>query len=156
MMRIYARVEHGAYVECITPVTYTADLEVVHAGAESRIGKEVPIVERFTPEMVSTLVDITDLNPAPKIGWLYDGEHFAVQVPFEESPEEILAANKLQMDKLLTRASSAMTPLLVALQLGDATIEETELARKWQSYCRSVKSVDLKVKAPAWPNLPAL
>lgn len=153
-MRTYARVEHGIYVECINPVTHTADPDDMAVGAGSRIGVEVPVEERFTPEVVSTLVDITDISPKPQVGWLYNGVDFAAPSVVEETPAEILAANKLQMDECLNRASSAMTPLLVALQLGDATEEETDLARQWQAYCRSVKVVDLMLKSPVWPESP--
>lgn len=51
-------------------------------------------------------------------------------------------------------ASKVMTPLLVSLQLGDATEEETAKAKAWQAYCRALKTVDLMAQSPAWPDKP--
>ncbi|MFL1562490.1 tail fiber assembly protein [Pseudomonas sp. O64] len=51
-------------------------------------------------------------------------------------------------------ASKIMTPLLVSLQLGDATEEETAKAKAWQAYCRALQTVDLTAQSPAWPDKP--
>ncbi|RAS35870.1 hypothetical protein BX591_104200 [Paraburkholderia bryophila] len=55
-MRTYARIDSGFVVEIIQPMT-DAD------------GNEIPIVDRFTPEFVATLVDVTDSSPMPGSHW---------------------------------------------------------------------------------------
>ena len=72
------------------------------------------------------------------------------------SPEEKIAANAGRLETLLKSASQAMTPLLMSLQLGDATDEETASARAWQGYCRELRAVDLAAASPAWPEKPDL
>ncbi|WP_167659505.1 tail fiber assembly protein [Pseudomonas sp. RIT623] len=62
--------------------------------------------------------------------------------------------NRAVQNALLAAASSAMTPLLVSLQLGDATGEEIASAKSWQAYVRDLKVVDLSVPEPAWPVVP--
>lgn len=70
------------------------------------------------------------------------------------TPAEILAANTDTMVDLSNQASIAMTPLLLSLQLGDATAAETASAKAWQSYSRSLKAVDLTAASPDWPTIP--
>lgn len=72
------------------------------------------------------------------------------------SPEEKIAANAGRLETLLKSASQAMTPLLMSLQLGDATEEETANAKAWQAYCRELRTVDLAAASPAWPEKPDL
>lgn len=59
-MRTYARIEDGAVVEVIKPLLYDD-------------GNEIPIELRFPAFLLETLVDITDLTPAPAEFWSYDG-----------------------------------------------------------------------------------
>jgi hypothetical protein len=70
------------------------------------------------------------------------------------SPEAILKAKQDQKDALLAAASQSMAPILVSLQLGDATDAETVTAKAWQAYYRALKSVDVTVESPAWPVAP--
>jgi hypothetical protein len=51
-------------------------------------------------------------------------------------------------------AARIMAPILVSLQLGDATDDETLRAKAWQEYYRSLRLVDLTVTSPAWPTPP--
>lgn len=62
-MTIYARVEKGVVLEIIEPV-YDGD------------GIEIPIVDRFTSEFVSELIDVTSVIPQPSYMWRYDGSTF--------------------------------------------------------------------------------
>ena len=88
------------------------------------------------------------------IGWSYIDEIF--HAPHEEplSNEKILARNKAEQDSLLAQASQAMAPILVSLQLGNATDQETVLAREWQEYYRALKIVDISAQFPVWPSPP--
>jgi hypothetical protein len=90
-----------------------------------------------------------------QIGWTYKDGTFSAPAPILPAPEEILATNQATQSSLLASASQAMTPLLVSLQLGDATDEETASAKLWQAYVRALKLVDLTVIDPAWPTIPA-
>ncbi|QBR31898.1 MULTISPECIES: tail fiber assembly protein [Pseudomonas] len=71
------------------------------------------------------------------------------------TPEEILAANTDTFSALKSQASIAMTPLLLSLQLGDATAAETASAKAWQAYSRALTAVDLTKSEPSWPSLPS-
>lgn len=62
------------------------------------------------------------------------------------SPEEMLQYNTQQQIGLLNAASQAMTPVLLSLQLGDATDTETLSAKAWQAYYRALQLVDLLLK----------
>ena len=83
---------------------------------------------------------------------------FVSPPPPEDIPptaEEILAANKARQALLTADAATAMAPVLVSLQLGDATDAETATARAWQAYYRALQVVDLTPVSPAWPTPPA-
>jgi hypothetical protein len=91
------------------------------------------------------------------MGWLYvDGQLVAPPPPpvIPPTPEEIAATNTAYQNVLIYQASQAMAPVLVSLQLGDATDDETVVARAWQSYYRALKSVDVTVINPDWPLPP--
>lgn len=70
--------------------------------------------------------------------------------------EQIVAGNTAVRDRLLERASVALTPLQTAITLGEATAEETTQARAWVAYTRAVKNVDLTKHEPAWPDQPKI
>lgn len=74
--------------------------------------------------------------------------------PPPPTPEEIRIANESVQADLLAQASQIMAPILVSLQLGDATDEETVSARAWQEYYRALKLVDVSSIAPEWPVTP--
>lgn len=62
-MKTYAFIQKNRVVEIIHPVV----------GAE---GQYVPIAERFRPEFVAAMVDVTGLSPTPEVGFVYDGAVF--------------------------------------------------------------------------------
>lgn len=62
-MKTYARIDTGVVVEIIQPM-------------QDGAGNEIPVEDRFTPEFVATLVDVTGMNPAPDQRWTYDGSNF--------------------------------------------------------------------------------
>lgn len=93
------------------------------------------------------------------IGWLYvDGQLVAPPPPpvVPQTPEEILAGNTAYQSALINQASQAMAPILVSLQLGNATNDETVIAKKWQAYYRALKLVDISAVNPNWPTSPDL
>lgn len=56
-MHTYARIDTGIVAEIIQPATWPAT------------GGEIPIAERFTEELVATMVDVTNVSPQPVCGW---------------------------------------------------------------------------------------
>jgi hypothetical protein len=40
-------------------------------------GRSIPIEERYHPNFVAGLIDITDIVPQPQVGWLYAGGEFS-------------------------------------------------------------------------------
>lgn len=67
-MKIYAYVEDGLVIEIITP-------------AQDADGKEIPISDRFSPDFVAKLVDVSTIQPVPAPGWSYDGAKFSLAPP---------------------------------------------------------------------------
>ncbi|AJX77236.1 caudovirales tail fiber assembly family protein [Burkholderia pseudomallei MSHR2543] len=70
--------------------------------------------------------------------------------------EQIIVSNTAMRDRLLERASVALTPLQTAVMLGDATDSEAQQARAWIAYTRAVKGIDLTRREPTWPEQPEM
>lgn len=141
-MKTYARILDDKVVEIIQP----------YAGPD---GIEVPVEDRFTPELVATMVDITGVTPQPVEHWTYVDGIFEPPSVYQPTPEEIIVINQRIQFNLLNNAAQSMAPVLVSLQLGDATDGETLIAKEWQSYWRDLKLVDLTVTNPEWPTPPS-
>jgi Caudovirales tail fibre assembly protein, lambda gpK len=140
-MKSYARLDHDVVVEIITP---PIDLE----------GNQYSIDVCYTPEFVATCIEVTNIDPQPEQGWVYNGVAVAPAPPYVPTQEEILSRNQARQASLLADASQAMTPLMVSLNLGDATEEETVAAKAWQAYYRALKQLDVASPEPDWPVTP--
>ncbi|QOF85440.1 MULTISPECIES: tail fiber assembly protein [unclassified Pseudomonas] len=88
------------------------------------------------------------------IGWSYIKGAFSPPPVEPLSPEDIIAANTAIKEALNSNAATAMTPLLLSLQLGNATAEEKTSAQAWCAYARALQLVDLTKKDPEWPEIP--
>jgi hypothetical protein len=88
-------------------------------------------------------------------GWKYSDGIFTCPLETPPTEEEILTVNTATQTSLLAYASQVMTPLLLFLQLGNATNDETTLAELWQDYYRAVQAVDLTVNNQTWPAQPS-
>lgn len=154
-MKTYARLDGDIVMEIIPPITYLEDLPDWQPGDPSRIGQEIPIEQRFSATFVSWLVDITGIDPQPDQHWTYDGFTFFPPAIYTPGPDDILASNRATQGYLLSQASQAMTPVFLALQLGDATDDETLRAKAWRSYYQALNAVDLTSVSPEWPTAPA-
>jgi Caudovirales tail fibre assembly protein, lambda gpK len=84
-----------------------------------------------------------------------DDPRMQVYLHPELQPAAILKAKQDQKDELLAAASLSMAPILVSLQLGNATDPETATAKAWQTYYRDLLLVDITVETPDWPTPPA-
>lgn len=95
-------------------------------------GEYVPIQERFVPEYVDSLVEITGMDPAPTDWWLYsDGVFSPPPPPPGPTEEEQLAMQSAKLQGFTQLASSQKTALTNrvgtlndAIELEMATPEE--------------------------------
>jgi hypothetical protein len=71
------------------------------------------------------------------------------------SAVEIAADNAGTRDALLSKAAIAIAPLQDAVDLDEATAEETALLKLWKQYRVAVNRVDLTLPAPNWPAPPS-
>jgi hypothetical protein len=81
-MKTYARINNGVVVEIIQPLVID--------------GSEAPIVDRFHPDIVATLVDASNVAGIT-VGWTYDGKNFAA--PAGPSLDDIKADQKALIDE---------------------------------------------------------
>jgi hypothetical protein len=142
-MRTFSRTEKGVVVELFPPSEFPVEL----------IPEDGDIRSLFHPALI--WVEVTNLDPQPAVGWTYNAGVFSATAPYVPAPDEILTANKMHLESLQAAASQVMTPLLLSLQLGDATDAETAQAKLWQAYSRALKAVDLTIDSPLWPTAPA-
>lgn len=89
------------------------------------------------------------------IGWSYADGVFTEPPVTPPTPEEIRQQNIAVRDSLLAQATSAIAPLQDAVDLDDATAEETALLKKWKQYRVAVNRVDLDTQPATWPASPA-
>jgi hypothetical protein len=71
------------------------------------------------------------------------------------SAEDILKKNTNLRDTALATATLAIGPLQDAVDLDEATAEETGLLKKWKQYRIAVNRIDLTLTSPPWPEQPA-
>jgi hypothetical protein len=140
-MKTFARIYEGAVVELITPGLNLNETQYA-------------LEECFPEEIVAQCVDVTDLTPRPDQRWLYDGAGFTPAPDLVPTDADILASNSSTLYVLQAKASQIMMPLLISLQLGDASEVEIAEAKLWQAYSRALKLVDITVAAPTWPDAP--
>nr|WP_315447172.1 tail fiber assembly protein [uncultured Pseudomonas sp.] len=160
-MKNYVRVVNGIVIEFIAGAVYDAPPPEQEANVSpevwqmlaDRAGTEIPIAERFTPEFVAELVDVTGIDPVPVQGMTYANGVFLP--PAGPTPAEIYAANKAMRDSLLATATLAIAPLQDAYDLDEATPAELALLKAWKQYRVAVNRVELTQAGPAWPSAPA-
>lgn len=97
-------------------------------------------------------VDITNMNPAPGVSYLFDGKVFTAPVIETQEPLFIATSRKAAA---MEEAAQAMAPLQDAVVVGMATDAETSLLTEWQKYRVLLNRVDV-TKAPdiTWPEAP--
>jgi hypothetical protein len=100
MPKTYARITDNTFAELILPAFYDAEHPDRQEGEPSRIGLEIPIEERFTAEIVATLIDITDIIPQPQPNWTYVDGVFAPAVVPTVDPILAIIARMVQIDAL--------------------------------------------------------
>lgn len=162
-MSTYAYIDDGVVLEIIGPATWPEPDDAAMgdvdpetwAAWKARAGQEISITDRYTPEFVAQCVDVTNIGPAPQVGWVYDGNSFSVAVPAGPTAEQVLANNTAMRDSLLSTATLAIAPLQDAVDLDEATDAETALLTQWKRYRVAVNRVDLTQTSPTWPTAPS-
>lgn len=154
-MKTYARIESGIVVEIIGPAVWDVDVKGENGDIIYHSGDEIDINERFTPQFVETLVEITNESPQPEGYWVYNNGIFSPPVVKVPTPQEILIENTNVRDLLLAKATLAIAPLQDAVDLEDATESDVALLKKWKQYRVAVNRVDLTLLTPKWPTEPS-
>ncbi|MGG5150452.1 tail fiber assembly protein [Alcaligenes aquatilis] len=108
------------------------------------------IAVMFHPDL--EWVEVTDIDPMPQAGWLFDGHEFSL--PSGPSTDRVLLTNTATRDALMRHATVAMAPLQDAVDLDDATSGEILQLEAWKRYRALVNRVDLAHPAPKWPEVP--
>lgn len=144
--KIYAYMQDGRIYQ-IVPASFDDE------------GNYIPLEERFTPEFVADCVDITDVSPQPQPNDAGtknpDGTwSFSPYSPPPPTAAEILAANTATRNTLLAAAALAIAPLQDAVDLGEATAQETALLTQWKQFRVTVNRIDLTKANPPWPQAP--
>lgn len=112
--------------------------------------------DEWQPPEGATAIDLGD-DSTVGIGWMYvDGRFSAPPVDLPTlTPEQIRAQNTAARDSFLDLATRAMAPLQDAVDLEEATPEETALMKLWKQYRIAVNRVDLTQQNPVWPVAPS-
>lgn len=178
-MKTYAFVVNGEVQEIIHPAVYVQpdpaleqqlgpDVWVILV---TRVGQEIPIEERYHPDFVARMVEITGLDPQPQANWTYINGVFAPYVAPPPTPEEVLASQSAKLQSLTQLANAqklALTNRIStindAIELEMATLEEeTELPKRvlqlkaWKTYAVLLGRVTSQVGWPPdveWPAQP--
>ena len=114
--------------------------------------------ENWAPQEAQLAVLVPAGVPV-SIGIKYTEKGFELVAPGKiaelvASPEDILQNNTVAREGRLLAAAQAIAPLMLALQLGNATDEEATSAKAWQAYARNLKEIDLTLESPPWPEQP--
>lgn len=127
MFRNYARLENNMYVEFYAGRAYDSESLDWQPGDPSRIGLEMPINEWQPPWVVAAMVDVTDTEPQPAYGWMYNPETglFSEPPPPYIDPRPAIMAELDQIDKASARP--LRTIILANPDVGEGTAEKAEL-----------------------------
>ena len=84
--------------------------------------------------------------------WVFDGKKIVQRV---YSNEELTAQASTKRDSLMLTASAAIAPLQDAVDIGDATEDETALLKEWKQYRVALNRLDLSnATTVVWPEPP--
>ncbi|AZP49581.1 tail fiber assembly protein [Rahnella aquatilis] len=84
--------------------------------------------------------------------WVFDGKKIVQRV---YSSEELTAQASTKRDSLMLTASAAIAPLQDAVDISDATEDETALLKEWKQYRVTLNRLDLSnATTVVWPEPP--
>ena len=156
-MKTYARVQRGLVVEIIAPMAYDAEAPDWNDGDLSRIGQDIPIELRYTPDLVAMMFDISEISPPPQFGWTFDGTTFAAPEPYQPSPDELKASALAQRDALLAAANQATAGMSDAYIIGLLNADDTATFKAYAAYKLALGKIDTQAGYPQtikWPVAP--
>jgi len=108
-----------------------------------------------------TYVELTDgKGSQPSIGWSYDGSVFTAPPLTDEQiaaqKQQNIANNVATKASLIAQATIAIAPLQDAVDLGEATDDETASLKAWKQYRVAVNRIDANTADDiTWPDQPA-
>lgn len=154
-MKTYVRIIDGSVVEVIQ----------VDDGS-------IPIADRYTPQFLEDVIDVTNFNPLPTDGMTFDGESFHPYEPPKPTKEEVEAQNKQDLKRFSDIASAQKSALSNrigilsdAVELEMATAEESaELPirqgqlldwKKYAIFLGRVTDQDGWALSVKWPDQPS-
>jgi hypothetical protein len=143
-MKTYVLLSDGVVVEVIRPLV---DAE----------GQEIPIADRYTPEFVAAMADVSGMSPFPAEGWVKTGDGFAAPdtTPTEDDLRDAALAKR---DSLLRDVALRIAPIQDAVDLGEATAQEVADLRQYKLGRIELSRIDKQAGYPAsitWPTFPA-
>lgn len=173
-MARYAYINGGLVVEVIEPFFKTEEMRPpappvvlegeadflepqvraeMQAAHDSFVVGEVPIAERFHPDLVAQLVEIpegAEVHPGDAYA---EGQFRGPPAPPAPTADQVNA----QRDVLLQQAATRIAPLQDAVDLGEATAEETAQLTAWKQYRVALNRIPTQPGYPAnvtWPTAP--
>lgn len=149
-MKTYALIEDGLVSQLVPPYV-------------NPDGVDVPVEDRFTPDMVAMMVDITDMDPQPQPGWTYDGTTFAAPVVTPPDNTQLAADARQQRDALFRTVSDPGTLMaLRAVRLATTPAETTYAQGKlaeMDAYAVALQGIAEQAGFPVtinWPTIPTV
>jgi len=175
----YARIEGAIVVELIAPFYKTEEMrppapapwpqgyvptereqaayDEALAGHENFVVGEVPIAERFTPDIVAQMVEIPE-GVTVEQGFAYAEGVFSAPPAAPPPPPPTAAEVLAERDERLREAAIRIAPLQDAVDLGEATPADEALLLAWKQYRIAVNRVTQQPGYPAavnWPERPS-
>lgn len=114
-------------------------------------GEYIPIEKRFTPDIVETLVDITNISPVPQERWTFQEGRFSSPAPRVLTLEEVTGIR----DGLIAIAGARIAPLQDAVDLDIANDKERALLALWKRHRVDLNRLDLSASPVVWPEMPS-
>lgn len=114
---------------------------------------EWPIEERFPPDFVAALIDVTDLDPRPEQQWTYDGTTF--HPPYIPSVDHVINNTADLNGFRAAVVPTVLSAIIEAIDFGDSTDPAVLRVKIWQEYFKALSAVDLTKAEPVWPPLPS-
>lgn len=90
--------------------------------------------------------------------WYVDGNFTQIEPPPPALPPMTAEQAKARRDVLLAEANFRIAPLQDAVDIGEATVEEEALLKKWKKYRVDLSRIETQSGFPAnvqWPVVPA-
>ncbi|WP_237929989.1 tail fiber assembly protein [Buttiauxella sp. S19-1] len=108
---------------------------------------------RISDDVYENFIGAAPKNCVPNYNAQGQMEWLEVEPPLKTN-EEIIDANKLEQKNKLREAVLYAFPLQAAVDVGEATTEQTEILAQIKRYTVDVLNLSLETESPAWPEKP--